>query len=119
MQLTSEVKKVKKHDKDGKLLLVPEWPERSWETRTFSHMGVRHRERNLKSSTTLHSTRSWLSDAMYLHFVLWQLTRDSVYLVKITRGFLRPGLFRRVSRYVFQILALYTRFMCDGVYYAY
>lgn len=40
VQLTSEVKKVKKHDKDGKLLLVPEWPERSWETRTFSHMGI-------------------------------------------------------------------------------
>lgn len=40
MQLTSEVKRVKKHDKDGKPLLVPEWPARSWETRTFGNMEV-------------------------------------------------------------------------------
>ncbi|CAM9764273.1 unnamed protein product, partial [Ectocarpus fasciculatus] len=40
VQLTSEVKRVKKHDKDGKPLLVPEWPERSWETRTFGNMEV-------------------------------------------------------------------------------
>lgn len=40
VQLTSEVERVKKHDKDGKPLLVPEWPERSWETRTFGNMEV-------------------------------------------------------------------------------
>lgn len=32
---------MKTHDKDGKPLLVPEWPERSWETRTFGNMEVR------------------------------------------------------------------------------
>ncbi|CBJ30884.1 conserved unknown protein [Ectocarpus siliculosus] len=40
VQLTSEVKRVKRHDKDGKPLLVPEWPERSWETRTFGNMEI-------------------------------------------------------------------------------
>ena len=45
VQLTSEVKKVRKHDKEGKLLPVPEWPEQSWETRTFANLGVR-RSRN-------------------------------------------------------------------------
>eukprot|EP00752_Nemacystus_decipiens_P017705 g15874.t1 len=40
VQLTSEVKRVKKVDKDGKPLQVPEWPERSWESRTFGHMEI-------------------------------------------------------------------------------
>ncbi|CAM9272888.1 unnamed protein product [Scytosiphon promiscuus] len=40
VQLTSEVRRVKTHDKDGKPLLVPEWPELSWETRTFGNMEI-------------------------------------------------------------------------------
>lgn len=40
VQLTSEVKRVKKLGKDGKPLPVPEWPERSWETRTFGNTEV-------------------------------------------------------------------------------
>ncbi|CAM9525490.1 unnamed protein product [Ascophyllum nodosum] len=40
VQLTSEVKSVKKHDKNGNPLPVPEWPARSWETRTFENVGI-------------------------------------------------------------------------------
>ena len=50
VQLTSEVKRVKKVDKDGKPLLVPEWPERSWETRTFGNMEVKRRKRRASCS---------------------------------------------------------------------
>lgn len=50
VQLTSEVKRVKKVDKDGKPLLVPEWPERSWETKTFGNMEVKRRKRRASCS---------------------------------------------------------------------
>lgn len=43
VQLTSEVKSVRKHDKAGKPLSIPEWPARSWETRTFENVEVSQR----------------------------------------------------------------------------
>ncbi|CAM9268078.1 unnamed protein product, partial [Hapterophycus canaliculatus] len=44
VQLTSEVRRVKTHGKDGKPLLVPEWPELSWETRTFGNMEIQRED---------------------------------------------------------------------------
>ena len=46
VQLTSEVKDVKMLDDDGKPLPVPEWPARSWETRTVRNMNVCTAERD-------------------------------------------------------------------------